>query len=80
MMQYNPTIKAYTLRLFLKQGYYSYQLLYANGQYSQWESKTAQLEGDHSETSNRYTVYVYQHTPADRGDRLLAVKSFIAIR
>lgn len=71
-MDYNPTHKAYTKRLLLKQGYYAYQLLVAGGQ--RMLSATARLEGDHRETLNRYTIMVYQKQPSDRAYRLLAVQ------
>ena len=74
LMEYNAERRAYTKRLLLKQGYYAYQLLVSGAQRTATGiSKTARLEGDHREMWNRYTVYVYQHTPADRGDRLIAV-------
>lgn len=76
LMEYNPQRRAYTKRLLLKQGYYAYQLLAVpthTPQPSPLDSKTARLEGDHRETPNRYTVYVYLRSPADRADRLLAV-------
>ena len=87
MMEYSPQRRAYTKRLLLKQGYYSYQLLVAPTYSSttasrrspspilgeELDSKTRRLEGDHRETPNRYTVYVYQRTPADRADRLIGV-------
>ena len=75
-MDYNPTHRAYTKRLLLKQGYYAYQLLVGGGQGGArrgGRSATATLEGDHRETPNRYTVYVYQRMPVDLADRLLAV-------
>ena len=77
-MEYNPSFKAYTLRLQLKQGYYSYQLLYlpARGNVAE----TAILEGDHCETPNTYNVSVYYRSPSDRADRLLAVKTTIATK
>ena len=71
-MTYNPDIRAYTLRLFLKQGYYSYQLLFLPTGASQ--PLTATLEGDHFETPNTYFLYVYYRTPNDRHDRLVAYK------
>lgn len=74
-MDYNTQYRAYTKRLLLKQGYYSYLLLVVGGQ--RLMSATALLEGDHYETPNRYTVYVYQHSPSDRADRLLAVQTVI---
>lgn len=72
-MDYNPQYRAYTKRLLLKQGYYSYLLLVSGG--PRLASPTVTLEGDHWETGNRYTVYVYSHSPADRADRLLGVGS-----
>ena len=75
-MDYNPQYRAYTKRLLLKQGYYAYQLLVGSGQWpvDSGRSATARLEGDHRETPNRYTVYVYLHGPSDRADRLIAVR------
>ncbi len=75
-MDYNPQFKAYVKRLLLKQGYYAYQLLTLP--YSSLRdadlSLTGQLEGDHMETPNTYTVYVYHRSPSDRADRLVAVR------
>lgn len=71
-MEYQPERKAYTLRLQLKQGYYAYQLLFVPKGES--EGLTATLEGDHYETSNTYTAFVYYRTPGERYDRLVAVK------
>lgn len=78
-MDYNPEYRAYTKRLLLKQGYYAYQLLVNGGKWNaaNGRSATAPLEGDHYETPNRYMVYVYQHSPSDRADRLLAVQQVI---
>lgn len=75
-MEYKPEYKAYTKRLLLKQGYYAYQLLYLPIRSSQGE--TAQIEGDHRETPNSYTISVYYRSPADIADRLLAVRTVIA--
>jgi len=86
-MDYVPEYKAYVKRLLLKQGYYAYQLLtcsptpaYASPSLqggdvlTQIGSATERLEGDHWETPNRYTVFVYHREPSDRADRLIAVK------
>ena len=75
-MEYNPDYKAYTMRLLLKQGYYAYQLLYLPARSTAGE--TAQLEGDHHDTPNTYTISAYYRSPADRADRLLAVRSIIS--
>ncbi|MBR1549326.1 MAG: DUF5103 domain-containing protein [Bacteroidales bacterium] len=74
-MEYRPEYKAYVKRLLLKQGYYSYLLLCVGRQ--QEGSATERLEGDHMETPNEYTVYVYYRAPSDRADRLLAVKRVV---
>ncbi len=71
-MEYQPERKAYALRLQLKQGYYAYQLLFVPKGES--EGLTATLEGDHYETPNTYTAFVYYRTPGERYDRLVAVK------
>ncbi len=75
-MEYRPEYKAYTKRLRLKQGYYAYQLIYLPVRSTQGE--TAQIEGDHRETPNTYTVSVYYRSPADIADRLLAVRTIKA--
>lgn len=70
-MEYRPDLKAYTLRLLLKQGYYSYQLLFVPA--GSHRGETRPLEGDHFETPNRYTAYIYYRGAGDRYDRLVAV-------
>ncbi|MBQ4376935.1 MAG: DUF5103 domain-containing protein [Bacteroidales bacterium] len=71
-MEWQPQYKAYTKRLLLKQGYYSYQLLFLPAGES--VAMTSTLEGDHSETPNDYTLSVYYRGPSDRFDRLLSVR------
>ncbi len=75
-MEYNPAYRAYTKRLLLKQGYYSYQLLFLPAGAAQ--GQTTRLEGDHRQAPNRYTLRLYQRTPSDRADRLLAVSTVLA--
>ena len=77
-MDYSTQYKAYTKRILLKQGYYSYQLLYLPARAT--EASTAEIEGNHHETPNTYSVSVYYRSPADRADRLLAVKKVIGGR
>ena len=40
----------------------------------QLDSATERLEGDHWETPNQYTIFVYHREPSDRADRLVAVR------
>ena len=73
-MEYDPQRRLYTLTLMLKQGYYAYQLLVrGSGSDPLSHSATAALEGDHWEAPNEYTLRLYQHSPTDAADRLLAV-------
>lgn len=71
-MEWSVSQKAYTKRLLLKQGYYSYQLLFLP--VGDTVGVTATLEGDHYETANHYSVFVYYRHPSERFDRLLAIK------
>lgn len=69
MLQWQPSIKAYTLRTLVKQGYYSYQILFVPT--SEKVGQTSVVEGDFFEAKNNYYIFLYQHTPADRYDRLI---------
>lgn len=71
-MEWNAKYKAYTKRMLLKQGYYSYQLLFLPT--GENEALTATLEGDHYATPNVYTVYVYYRSPGARYDRLVGLR------
>lgn len=71
-MEWRPEYKAYFKRLLLKQGYYAYQLLTVPA--GKTDGETGRLEGDHYETPNDYTVFVYLRQPGDRYDRLAGAK------
>lgn len=71
-MDWNARYKAYTKRLFLKQGYYSYQLLFLPTGES--VAETSRIEGDHFEMPNNYSIFVYYHAPGSRYDRLVGIK------
>lgn len=70
-MEYQPEMKAYTKRLLLKQGYYSYQLLFKEKGTNY--GSTEKLEGNHTVTPNTYTALIYYRKPGDRYERLIAV-------
>jgi len=72
-MEWNSNYRAYTKSMLLKQGYYSYQLLFrpAGG----GEASTSTIEGDHYATPNEYTVYIYYRSPGGRYDRLVGIRS-----
>jgi hypothetical protein len=70
-MKYNFASKCYEATLYLKQGYYDYMYLYLPNRSR--IAETALIEGNHSETGNTYSVYVYHHAKGDLYDQLIAV-------
>lgn len=67
-MEYDEMTKTYHARLFMKQGYYSYQYL------MKMEDGSIRLlpsEGNFYQTQNKYNVLVYYRAPSDRTDRLV---------
>lgn len=60
---------AYHLALYLKQGYYNYQILYKRP--NEKIASTKEVEGNHSETNNKYNVFVYYKNFADNYDELV---------
>jgi len=76
MMHYVDSLKEYVADLYLKQGYYDYQYAYLAD-----HSKVADvtpIEGNHSETENKYTIYVYNRPNGIYYDQLIGVQSFQA--
>jgi hypothetical protein len=67
-MEYDEMTKTYHARLFMKQGYYSYQYL------MKMEDGSIRLlpsEGNFYQTQNKYNVLVYYRAQSDRTDRLV---------
>lgn len=69
-LTYDESSKCYRTRLLLKMGYREYLLLFRPDGASRMS--TTEMEGDHYQTTNSYTVLVYQRSPGDRSDRLVA--------
>jgi hypothetical protein len=70
-MKYNFPLKRYEATLYLKQGYYNYLYLYLPNRNTIAES--ALIEGNHYETENSYTIYVYHRAKGTLYDQLIAV-------
>ena len=77
-MEWNAKYKAYTKRMLLKQGYYSYQLIFLPT--DEKEGLTATIEGDHYAMTNVYTVYVYYLSPGARYDRLVGLRRTTSVQ
>ncbi len=73
-MKYDSRYRMYHGRLFLKQGYYDY--LYAVVPDGKTRGNVSFIEGDHWETKNQYTVYVYYREKVPAYDRLIGYFSF----
>ncbi|MDD4604122.1 MAG: DUF5103 domain-containing protein [Bacteroidales bacterium] len=70
-LNYNSHRKGYELNLFLKQGYYNYCYVFREN--NKKIGDIAFIEGNHVETENDYTIYVYYHQTGFLYDQLIAV-------
>ncbi len=70
-MQYSSQERKYKLSMLLKQGYYNY--LYAFVPQGQTKGQLGPIEGNHRETGNEYSLYVYYRRPGTRYDQLIGV-------
>jgi hypothetical protein len=77
-MTYNYKKRGYECDLFVKQGYYNYTYVFLAD-----EKKAADetlSEGNHWETENDYTIYVYHRQRGTYYDQLVAIKRFNSFR
>lgn len=72
-LRYNPDHHNYTARVFLKQGYYEYEMVTAEKDAT--TSDHDLLEGDSYETENQYQVFVYLRPFGSRYDEVIAYKA-----
>ncbi len=70
-MTYLEQYNAYIAALYLKQGYYNYQVLFKAVNSTIGDESA--LEGNHVETENDYVIYVYYRRPGDIYDRLVGL-------
>ena len=68
----------YEAELFLKQGYYNYQYVYIKDGKAQADE--TMLEGNHWETENDYSIYVYHRKIGTYYDQLVGIKKLNSIR
>ena len=74
LMRWDSRYNMYRGTLFIKQGYYDY--LYAVVPNGETRGSVSFIEGDHWETNNQYTVYVYYRTRVPEYDRLVGYSTF----
>jgi hypothetical protein len=78
IMKYNSAISAFEGTLYLKQGYYNYDYVLLKNNESVGDETF--IEGNHYDTENDYTIYVYHKEQGTSYDKLIAVKRLNSIR
>ncbi len=77
-MTYNYKKMGYECDLYVKQGYYNYTYVYLEDEKKGGDESLT--EGNHWETENDYTIYVYHRQRATYYDQLVAIKRFNSFR
>lgn len=77
-MTYNSLKLGYECDVYLKQGFYNYQYVYAQDGKKTQDVTT--IEGNHWETENDYTILVYHRKIGTYYDQLIGVKKLNSIR
>jgi hypothetical protein len=75
-LSYNSAAKLYNASLLLKQGYYDYHYVYVPNNSNR--GSVIPLEGNHSETINNYTIFVYYRDQGDFYDKLIGLKTIVS--
>ena len=78
IMKYNRNVGAYESTLFLKQGYYNYEYVLLKNAESVGDETF--IEGNHYDTENDYTIYVYNIEQGTFFDKLICVKRLNSVR
>jgi hypothetical protein len=73
-MKKNPKTGLWETSLVLKQGYYNYQYVYVPYDNSQIIDETY-IEGNHWETKNEYTIFLYYQEEGTSYDKLIGYKT-----
>ncbi len=80
LMQWNSASKQYEKWLNLKQGYYSYNYILRDNQAPNPLHDFMWTEGDHWETENSYSIFVYYRAPGSRYDQIIGYSSLNSIQ
>ena len=78
IMKYDSKYNAYTAALYLKQGYYNYEYVLLKNNAIVGDETI--IEGNHYETENDYSIYVYNQEQGTNYDKLIAVARLNSIR
>lgn len=78
IMKYDKSLEAYVGSLYLKQGYYNYEYVFLKN--NEKVGDETYIEGNHYDTENDYTIYVYNQEQGTTYDKLIAVKKLNSLR
>jgi Domain of unknown function (DUF5103) len=76
-MSYDFQRRGYEKTLFVKQGYYNYLYIFKDNKTG--KSDESLIEGNHWETENEYTIWVYYHPTGALYDHLIAIQDLNTI-
>ena len=79
-MSFNPKLGVYQKSLLLKQGYYSYSYILRDNTDPDPLQDFNETEGDHWETENAYSIFVYYRPPGARHDHLIGFSTVYSNR
>ena len=78
LLHYNDKRKGYEVNLLLKQGYYNYKYVFLKD--GSTEADETFIEGNHYETENNYTIYVYHTQRGTNFEQLIGLKQINSAR
>jgi hypothetical protein len=78
IMKFDSKQGGYTGTLYLKQGYYNYEYILLKNNATVGDETF--IEGNHFETENDYSIYVYNQEQGTNYDKLVAVKRLNSIK
>lgn len=79
-MEWNNALGRYEKWLYLKQGYYSYNYILRSNEAPKPIDDFMLTEGDHWETENAYTIFVYYRAAGSRYDQIIGFSSLNSIQ
>lgn len=78
LLNYDDSLKIYHKKILLKQGYYNYEYILLKDNVNAGSEK--EYEGDHFETENSYSIFIYYRDITDHHDRLVGYKPFTSTK
>lgn len=73
-LQFDESTRSYTLTALLKQGYYDYMYCFVPDN-SKSTGNISEMEGEHHQTENDYTILVYYRDPMNSWDEVIGIKT-----